>query len=192
VRGDRIIAGLLLAGLCLSLPAWSASQRSLRLEEMVDLSTEVVVGRVVSNETRWEGRLIVTVSTVEVGESIKGSAPARIEITQLGGTAVHPETGLAVTMSASSQVGLGVGEEVLLFVHRTDRGLRQLVGAQQGKYVVREDPSGEARLPVAPKRLLVVREPDGTSVRAEPMTLDAMRERIRARVERTSGRTGGR
>lgn len=188
MRSVRFIAAFLVVGLLVSLPAWSASQRSLRLEELIDLSTEVVVGRVVSNETQWEGRLIVTVSTVEVEESIKGHAPSRIEITQLGGTAVHPTTGLAVTMSASHQVGLGIGEEVLLFVHRTDRGLRQIVGAQQGKYVVREDArSGEAQLPVAPKRLVVTREPDGTSVRAEPMTLDAMRERIRERVERTAG-----
>ena len=188
MSGVRIIATLAVLGLLVWQPSRSASQRLLDLDELTDLSSEVVVGRVVSHETHWEGRLIVTVSTVAVGESIKGRAPSRIEITQLGGTALHPETGLAVTMSASHQVGLGIGEEVLLFVHRTDRGLRQIVGAQQGKYVVREDArSGEAQLPVAPKRLVVTRDADATRVRAEPMSLDAMRERIRARVERTAG-----
>lgn len=188
MRGLRLISAVLAAGLLFSAPGWPASQRALDVDELTDLSTEVVVGRVVSHATHWEGRLIVTVSTVEVGESIKGRAPSRIEITQLGGMAVHPETGLAVTMSASHQVSLGIGEEVLLFVHRTDRGLRQIVGAQQGKYVVREDArSGEAQLPVAPKRLVVTRDAEGTRVQAEPMSLDTMRERIRTRVERTAG-----
>jgi len=161
----------------------AASQQPFDLDQMVGLSEEIVVGRVVQSRPRWEGRLIVTVATVDVEESIKGAAPARIEIVELGGSAVHPETGLEVTMTASTQVSLEVGEDVLLFVHHTAAGLRQLVGAQQGSMVIRRDETTGLRvLPAAPKQLEVERGAARSTVRAETMTLDTMRARIRARL----------
>ena len=98
-------------------PAAAAETRPLSLEQMVELSQEIVVGTVVGSETRWEDRLIVTVTTLEIGEAIKGHGRGRIEITQVGGTAVHPDTGVSITMTASTHVGFQSGEDVL-FVHR--------------------------------------------------------------------------
>jgi hypothetical protein len=173
--------------------ASAASQRKLALDGIVELSQEIVVGRVTVLETAWRGRLIVSIVTVEVVETIKGGGvPPRIEITQLGGTAVHPDTGLSVTMTASSHVALAEGEDVLLFVSRTSDGLRQIVGAQQGKYAIRMNArTGERELPVGPKRLVVAPGTSGNVVRADTMTLDEMRTRIRGHVERQGVRPGG-
>lgn len=178
-----------LAPLCLGLSmlasagVQAASQLELGLDRMVALSDEIIVGKVTANETRWEGRLIVTVATVEVGEVVLGDAPSIIEVTQLGGTAIHPRTGLSVNMSASNQTALRLGEEVLLFISRARHGQRHLVGAQQGVYIIREDPrTRERQLPVGPKRLVVLRGGDADLVRTEPVTLEIMRERIRSHI----------
>lgn len=164
----------------------AATQRELTLDELVDQSTDIVVGRVVANEARWQGKLIFTVTTVEVDEALKGAAGTpRVQVTQLGGTASHPRTGLAMTMSASTFAPLESGQHVLLFLHRGRTGARGLVGAQQGRMLVRENPATRQReIPVGAKRLEVRRGgvgPDEVEVRV--MTLDAMRARIRARVE---------
>lgn len=163
----------------------AATQRELAVEELVDLSSDIVVGRVVGNEVLWQGKLIFTVTTVEVEEALKGAGGSpRVEVTQLGGTAPHPRTGLPMTMSASTFAPLETGQEVLLFLHRGRTGARGLVGAQQGRMLVRENPAtGRREIPVGEKRLDVHRAagvPDEVAVRV--MTLDAMRERIRARV----------
>ena len=191
---QRIAVGTFAIVLALTLSGdpRAAAQRALDLEQMVALSEEVVVGTVQSTETHWQGKLIVTVATVEVSEAVKGQPTAIVEITQLGGSAVHPYTGIPVTMTALTQVALDPGEEVLLFVDRTGTGLRQLVGAQQGKYVIREHPrSREKLIPIGPKRLVVVRDAGRTSVGTDVMTLDVMRERIRSIVERQFRALGG-
>ena len=179
-RWRLLVLLVLLAGLAAG-PAGAASQQPLALNEMVDLSDEIVVGKVISETSRWEGRLIVTVATVAVEETIKGTGAPMLEITQLGGTAVHPQSGLAMTMTASTQVSLKPGEDVLLFVHRTSAGRRQLVGGGQGRLVIRENPATQVReIPVGPKRLDVLRGEERDTLRTAVMTLDAMRERIRA------------
>lgn len=163
-----------------------ATQRELTLGELVDQSSDVVVGRVVANEARWQGKLIFTVTTVEVDEALKGAAgQPRVQVTQLGGTASHPRTGLVMTMSASSFAPLEPGQQVLLFLHRARTGARGLVGAQQGRWLVRENPAtGRREIPVGAKRLEVRRGVAGSDeVEVRVMTLDAVRERIRARVE---------
>jgi len=188
----RCAAFLVAAALVFPTAGWPASQRELGFEQMVDTAEEIVVGRVVSSEARWQGKLIVTVSTVEVSEALKGPAHRRIEITQLGGTAVHPVIGTPVTMTASDQVALRSGEDVLLFVSTSKTGVRQLVGGAQGKFVVREEPTtGKSSVPVGPKQLKVVREGDQHRVAAEATTLDTMRERIRSCVQRQQKTPGG-
>ena len=130
---------------------------------------------------------------VEVDETLKGQVPATVEVTQLGGKATHPDTGLGVTMTASTHVALAAGEEVLLFLGRTDSGMRQLVGAQAGKYAIRANPlTGKRELPVGPKTLNVTRGEEHDTVRVETVSLDAMRQRIRSHMGESPGLGEGR
>jgi hypothetical protein len=88
-------------------------------------------------------------------------------------------------MNVSEQVIFRPGEEVLLFVHKTTTGARQLVGGPQGKFVVREQPTtGAKEVPVGPKRLKVLQRDGQQMVTSEVVTLDAMRDRIRAYLDR--------
>lgn len=193
-RTSRQLVAMLLPGLVSVLllqSGWAASQRPLSLEELVETANEVVVGRVMHSEARWHGRLIVTVSTVEVEEPIKGQPGAQIDITQLGGTAIHPRLGKPVTMTASGYAALRPGENVLLFVHKTRDDRRQLVGGAQGKFVIREEVATRGRvLPVGPKQLKVTREDDRHTVATEAMTLEAMLRRIRAYMQQPDQRSG--
>jgi hypothetical protein len=156
--------------------AWSASQRALDLAEMVAAAHEIVIGEVVGTTSRWHRRLIVTEAIVRVDEALKGAPSGRkVKVRQLGGTAVHPVLGAPITMEVSGQARLARGERVLLFLEELRPGRRQLVGAAQGKFVIREE-----RLPVGPKRLRVERDRGTATVGAETMTLERMRGRIGA------------
>jgi len=177
----RLLGALLTAAALLAAPPARAASRELRLPELVDLSQEIVVGRVLNGKARWHGALIETSTVVRVDEALKGRPARKIKVTQLGGTAVHRRLGASVTMTASSYTALRPGEHVVLFLEQQRPGRRGIVGAQQGKFVVREE-AGTARVPVAPKRLRVAREDARVTLSAEAMTLDAMRDQIRALV----------
>jgi hypothetical protein len=189
--GPAAVAACLL--LMPAVSAQAASMRPLELEELVDLADEIVVGRVGDSEARFEGKLIVTVTAIQVEEALKGNGPGRIEITQLGGTAVHPRTGIAVNMTASHHVALGAGQDVLLFVSRSRSGIRQIVGAAQGRFVIQIDPTtGVRRVPVGPKRLGRTVTEGVETVAPEAISLDDLKARIHARVKAAPKRGGER
>lgn len=163
---------------------WADSQRELALEQMTGLADEIVVGKVTSSVPIWQGRLIVTVSTIQVQESIKGQPGPTVEITQLGGTAVHPRIHAPVHMSASGSAVLNPGEEVLLFVRRTKQGTRDLIGGAQGKLVVEVDPvTGEKIIPVGPKEIEGSDQDGKRKITPRPITLDEVRQRVEAHMQ---------
>jgi hypothetical protein len=174
----------------LALPAAARadSGRALELDELIDLSAEIVVGEVVSSTSRWQGRLVVTDTVVVVEEALAGRPPRELTLTQPGGTAVHPRLGAEVTTQASTFTPLAAGEAVVLFVDRR-AGMRVLVGAQQGKLVVEPNGPPTARsLGVGPRRLRVEPRAGGTTVGTRAMTLDELRARVQARAKRGGGR----
>jgi hypothetical protein len=184
----HLLVGALIAWVLASGSALAASGRSLGLDEMIDLAEDVVVADVGESTTRWQGRMIVTDTTVHVREALKGAASGDVTVTQLGGTAVHPRLGVGVTMQASTFTSLAPGESVVLFLdHRGGR--RSLVGAQQGKLLLQEAapvPGGATSPPavaVGPAKARVL-PGEGAAVGPQGMTLDELRTRVR-------GRTGG-
>ena len=186
LRRTFVVAVVLLAA-----ASAGAEQEALTLETMVDVADEVVVGEVETSEAQWEGRLIVTVSTVRVDEALKGNPAGRVEVVQYGGTVLHPRLQQPVTMTASGISLLREGEEVVLLVTGSGRERRQLVGGDQGKFVVqRELGPAPSRVPDAPKRLRVERRGGVRHLEGEVETLDRLRARIRDHVER-SERKGG-
>jgi hypothetical protein len=53
------------------------SGRALGLDELIDLSQEIVVGEVVGSTARWQGRFVVTDTEVRIEEGLKGNPPRR-------------------------------------------------------------------------------------------------------------------
>ncbi len=162
------------------------SGRALDLDQLIDLSEEIVVGEVVGSTERWEGKLVVTDTVVRVDEAMKGSPQREVTITQPGGTAVHPRLGAEVTTQASTFTAFALGESVVLFVDQR-AGVRRLVGAQQGKLVV-EPPAAHGTQPrglaVGPKALRVEPHAGGGTIGTRGMTLDELRARVATRKQK--------
>lgn len=180
--------------LLLATSARADSAAPLPLDALIDGAQEIVVGEVVSSEGRWDGTLVVTDVRVRVDESLKGSAPREVTLTQPGGTALHPRLRARVTTQASSATPFGVGEQVVLFVVG-QQGTRRLVGGAQGKLVVtpQQAPATtgarsakkakpDATVTVGPKRLAPT---EGGAIGARDMTLDELRARVDARAGAT-------
>jgi hypothetical protein len=162
------------------------SGRALDLDQLIDLSEEIVVGEVVDSSARWQGKLVVTDTVVRVDETMKGAPPREVTITQPGGTAVHPRLGAEVTTQASTFTAFVRGESVVLFVDQR-AGVRRLVGAQQGKLVV-EPPAAHGAQPrglaVGPKALRVEPDVGGGTIGTRGMTLDELRARVATRTQK--------
>jgi len=182
----RLTAALVLVA-ALASAARADSGRALGLDELIDLSQEIVVGEVVGSTARWQGRFVVTDTEVRIEEGLKGNPPPTVTITQPGGTAVHPRLGAAVTTQASTFTSFVPGEAVILFVDR-QRGQRSLVGAQQGKLVVAPPAGGKTGgLAVGPRKLMLAPGAPPGLIDTRGMTLEELRERVAAR-----GKAGGR
>lgn len=159
------------------------SGRALDLDQLIDLSEEIVVAEVVDSTARWQGKLVVTDTVVRVDEAMKGSPPREVTVTQPGGTAVHPRLGAEVTTQASTFTAFTRGESVVLFIGQR-AGVRRLVGAQQGKLVIEPAAAHGAQprgLAIGPKAFRI--EPGGT-IGTRGMQLDELRARVAARKQK--------
>lgn len=156
---------LLLGGALLSpTPARATLAEALSLETLVDRSDEIVVARVLSKRSRWQGERIVTDVLLEVSEVAKGelSEGQRFEVLLLGGAV--GELGMRV----SGEAGLEPSHEYLLFLRRWN-GTRRPVGMAQGALpVVRRSGAEPLVQPGGTGLSLVRRSPTGALTHAEP------------------------
>ena len=110
------------------------------LNEMVELSEEIVHGSVVSTRSRWndEHTLIVTEVRVLVLETLKGSEAREIQLTHPGGVVG------ALRVEIPGVTPFVQGQEAVLFVSRGADGNRYVTGFEQGRFDIQVDP-GAAR-----------------------------------------------
>ena len=94
----------------------SAATAQSALQQLSRASSRVIVGKVLSQESKWVGRKIVTVAKVDPLEVFKGDVtPGRaVEVGYLGGT-----VGTTV-MDYGHEPTLQPGEIVLLFLREAD------------------------------------------------------------------------
>lgn len=144
-------------------------------EGLADLSTDVVRGRIETQEVRAvEGTAgIATFSRLSVGERLKGKAPAKLVVRQVGGTLGRRSVELP------GDARLAAGEEVLLFL-RCDAGAPActVVGLAQGKY--RLEPMADGRLGAS--RDFSATTFVGTPLTAGPEPWGALAARLKAHV----------
>ena len=155
---------LALAGALLSPGAARATlAEALDLATLVERSDEIVVARVVSKTSRWQGERIVTDVVLEVSEVAKGpiSEGERLEVLLLGGAV--GELGMRV----SGEAGLEPAHEYLLFLRRWN-GTRRPVGMAQGALPVQRGGTEPLVQPGGTGLSLVRRDPTGTLSHAEP------------------------
>lgn len=117
--------------------ATSGSQQT--LGGLTKVSSEVVRGRVVSKESRWNDNrtLIVTDVVLQVTETFKGEAGSQVTLEVLGGQV--DDLVLDVVGGASFKLG----EEVLVFAQRGPDQRLRIPGLAQAKFTVETDADGK-------------------------------------------------
>jgi hypothetical protein len=150
---------------------------------MTDQADVVVIGRATDTRSAWEGRVLVTLVTVAVTETLKGVADSTITVTLPGGIDANRRVPVAMTYPAAPSMGLG--EEVFLFLARDEADVNRLtvVGFSQGKFSINPDPTGE---PVVTRDLTRLRLVGGTGVTRgakDRVTLAEFKREIRGYLE---------
>jgi hypothetical protein len=116
-------------------------------------SSDIVIGQVEETRVHWNAShsKILTDITVQVSESLKGTAGERLILTQLGGDL----DGFRYSVPGSPL--FRSGEQALLFVWRDAQGRAQVNAMAQGKFDIRTDAASGTRT--------VQRSVEGTAVR---------------------------
>lgn len=109
------------------------------LRQMAHQSSAIFLGICNYSQSSWDEtkRMIFTDSTFLVKEYLKGNLGPVVTITEMGG--VLPEFNLAMIVPHFPQ--FYEGEEVILFVWTDPQRIHQVLGASQGEYSVRVDPT---------------------------------------------------
>ena len=139
---------------------------SMSLDQLTQASSNIVRARVLNQEARWNDThtQIVTITTLEVSQTLKGHASSTVEIQQLGGT-----IGNLRVYVPGSHVFQSQSEYVLFLEPATGSSRYHLVGMTQGAYRVYQDAATHEERVILPLSRLRVQDqmigagnPDGT------------------------------
>lgn len=136
------------AWLTLVAPLPAPGQDALTLDDLVGRAPTIVVTTVTARRADWEfygnSRLIVTTVTLEVEQTLKGSAPRTLQVEVLGGT-IGDET-----QRLSHTPEFRVRDRDVLFLNGHPHAVSPLVGSDRGRFrVITESASGVARVVTA-------------------------------------------
>jgi hypothetical protein len=179
---SAILAALALALAWAAPPLAASTFVAMSTSDLVQSSSAVIEGEVVSLQSRWtrNRRIIVTDAMVRVWDVLGGKAPEIVHVKTFGGTVN------GFTVEASGFPTFTVGERVLLFLEPdTEAGRLRVNGYQQGLYRIVQRPDGiESAVPAVDQDVQLL-SASGTRVKPLPaVALDDLRHLIRAEFER--------
>jgi len=127
---------LFLAAAAGSARATEVAERSLR--QLAADAPTIVHGTVVGSQSHWTENhsLIVTDVRVHVEDVLKGDPVSEVVVTQPGGAVG------AIRVEADGAAAFRVGDEAILFLDRSPRGVTHVVGLMQGRFDVVTDAHG--------------------------------------------------
>lgn len=126
--------------LTLSIRVFPTTVEKFTLDDLVQKSGRIIVGKCISRESRWNDRntLILTTARFVVSEPLKGSGDGFVDVVTVGGTLD------GITQTVSGMPVFEPEEEVLLFLERSKNGAWQPLGMSQGKFrILRNRQTGE-------------------------------------------------
>ena len=144
----RPLANLMLAAMqklsvCVALAvaslgaAHGATLQQLSLDDMIRQSTAIVRGKAQLTYSAYRGPLIYTHYTLQVTETLKGTAAKQLEFVVPGGVS----NGLRQSLAGAPT--LTNGQDYVLFLWTSKSGLTQLIGLSQGLFRVTSNSSGQ-------------------------------------------------
>lgn len=120
-------------------------EENTRLRTLAANADLIVAGKCLATQSRWveNNRILVTVATVEVDETLKGGERSSIDVVLPGGSDANRKFPVAMTYPGAPS--MQEGEEVFLFLNADDLvpGGFSVTGFNQGKFSIVEDDSGE-------------------------------------------------
>ena len=172
-----VLAGALAAG-----PGQSATLQRLSMDEMIQKSTEIVRGRVMTLGVATKGSILYTLARVEVLERWKGAATQTIEVWIPGGRSGN------LRQTFSGAPALAVGSEYVLFLWAGASGNRQVIGFSQGAFDVKPDAKGNLQMQRAASTETMLDE-RGAEVGDVPvrMSLGELRQKLKASLGAVQG-----
>ncbi len=131
---------LLLAGLAtlagFAVVTQAATLERLAPERMIEVSTEIVRGRVLYCTSTYRPPVIWTQCEIAVSERFKGAAASRVMVSVPGGVSS------GIRQSYAGAPTLERDREYLLFLWQGKNGLKQIVGLCQGLLAISKDANG--------------------------------------------------
>ncbi len=145
-----LLLATILVGVMVSIsPAGATTMVSMSMEQLTQASSDIVQARVVNQVCEWNAphTQIVTITTLEVSETLKGNATSTVQIRQLGGTVGN------MTVSVPGDVAFRPQGEYVLFLEPADGSNYHVVGMTQGAYPVYQDATSKQQRVVLPVNL---------------------------------------
>ena len=123
------------AGFLVTMPVLGSTVLLMGLDELVEDSDSIIQGEVEAVYSQWdeEKKLIFTYASIRVDESLKGESRRSLLIRQMGGTVG------ALTLTVAGMPEFQEDSNVIVFLKDSGNGTFQVVGMNQGRYVIVED-----------------------------------------------------
>ncbi len=179
MRSLRLAVLPLLAGFFLH----AATLEKLTLDEMIQKSTAIVRGQVLSSYAAAQGSFIYTHYRIHVTDRWKGGDQAELDVVVPGGTA----GGLRQTFSGAPT--LKPGSEYLLFLWTGRSGLTHVMGLTQGLFDLHRAGDGDL-MAFRPATTELMLDSEGKLVKDAPLSLRL--KDLRGRVARAQVPGGAR
>jgi hypothetical protein len=172
---------VLLLGFAALIPAPATTVRSASLDELIQLASSVVRGRVTESSTALKGTLIYTHYTVQVLDQWKGPAAVQVDV-QIPGGSYNGEQ-----QSIAGAPQLAIGTQYVFFLWTAPSGANLPLGLSQGVLSIESDAAGGATVIRPPSEALALNSADGAPSPQEPMQM-----RLSDFASRISGAVKGR
>jgi len=171
----RVAGSVALLAACLH----AVTLERLSLDEMIDKSTAIVRGRVISSEAKLHGLIIYTHFQVQVLERWKGPESSQVDVAVPGGSA----GGLQQTFSGTP--ALAPGDEYVFFLWTGDSRITHVIGLSQGVFSLRTGADGSVTAIRSASLETMLDSKTGRIVSDETvrMRLTDLRSRVTGRLE---------
>lgn len=179
-QAAKVALSLLVAALAIpALQATTAVEHS--QTDLIQAADIIVVGRVAATQSTWIDRDLVTLATISVSETLKGSPVSEVTVVVPGGVDANRKIPVAMTFPAAPE--LLQQENVLLFLTAEGRVVDgySVVGFSQGKFTVVENAKGE-KMATQNLSALTLQDRNGNTRRggAKTISLPELRQKIKA------------
>ena len=124
-------------------PVDSSVTTGISIKDMTNRSDLIALGSCVDTRSVWVDRTLVTIATISIAETLKGSEAGTITVALPGGIDANRKFPVAVTYPGAPRIA--AGEEVFLFLTADSpaAGSYAVTGYSQGKFSIVKDEDGE-------------------------------------------------